>query len=228
MTDVEPASDHHIESMKRFWEETPPEPDMRILNARLLKQDFLSLIARLEEAEPSRKATSAALLAADKFRWLFIPGDGNSPLRTEIDDVEAFTHAFIELSEAINAVLVGEPGAALAEDDLTECCYRRCQSDNEPEFGEDELEVTPSYWVRLNSSGKPTFWEGAVPDGIPLYKRATAPNGARARNDFLEEAARICEALAASVLHPNQTITDRCAAAIRAAKAAPASAEAGQ
>lgn len=207
MTDVEPANDRHIESMKRFWEETPPEPDIRLLNARLLKQDFLSLIARIEEAEPSRKATSAALLAADKFRWLFIPGDGNSPLRTEIDDVEAFTHAFIELSEAINAVLVREPGAALAE---------------------DELEVTPSYWVRVNSSGNPTFWEGAVPDGIPLYERATAPNGARARNDCLEEAASICEALAASVMHPNQTITDRCAAAIRAAKAAPASAEPGR
>jgi hypothetical protein len=76
----------------------------------------------------------------------------------------------------------------------------------------------PTYWVRINSSGKATFWEVEVPDGIPLYKRATAPNSVRPRNDCLEEAARICEALAASVMHPNQTITDRCAAAIRAAK----------
>lgn len=108
MTDIEPASDCQIELMKRFWDETPSEPAQRLLNAQLLKKDFLSLVARIEKSKAD-KTMRAALLAADKFRWLFIPGDGNSPLKTEIDDVEAFTHAFIELSDAINAVLVGKP-----------------------------------------------------------------------------------------------------------------------
>lgn len=36
------------------------------------------------------------------------------------------------------------------------------------------------------------------------------------RRAALEEAAGVCESLAATVFHPTQVITDRCAAAIRA------------
>lgn len=53
---VAPANDRQIEMMKEFWKDTPTKPHMRQLNAALLKNDFLSLIMRLEAAEAQASA----------------------------------------------------------------------------------------------------------------------------------------------------------------------------
>lgn len=48
---VGPATDDQIEMMKEFWSSYGGAPHIRTMNATLLKRDFLSLIARIEEKE---------------------------------------------------------------------------------------------------------------------------------------------------------------------------------
>jgi len=50
---MQPATDKQIELMRDFWSHYGQPPHKRELNATLLKKDFLSLIARLERADPA-------------------------------------------------------------------------------------------------------------------------------------------------------------------------------
>jgi hypothetical protein len=60
----EPATERQIELMRKFWEETPDQPAQRPLTVKLLKRDFLSLIAKIELLEAELAATLSAAPAS--------------------------------------------------------------------------------------------------------------------------------------------------------------------
>ena len=55
------ATDGQIEHMKRFWNETPDQPAQRLLTASILKEDFLSLVARLEKLQDALATRDARI-----------------------------------------------------------------------------------------------------------------------------------------------------------------------
>lgn len=79
---AEQATDRQIELMKDFWSYYGAPPHKREMDTRLLKKDFLSLIARLDAAEAALRkiaayddaAANAYLRATGSYRCFDEPG----------------------------------------------------------------------------------------------------------------------------------------------------------